>query len=178
MKPTLICSQVVQQSTSSVLYVISPLPVYKEQITGTMTCKERTVQGIAFYELYFGSYPLNLGCFCFKIGDESGRGCILTRDGQATLFQAKSLLTALVKRISNASITVKILELLHNYKDRFLQLLEAGSSAHDMEATRETERSLNERIREMQEFQELKTKVSYFIRMCEIISPGENKHTN
>ncbi|XP_068759451.1 E3 ubiquitin-protein ligase rnf213-alpha-like isoform X4 [Montipora capricornis] len=110
------------------------------------------------------------GYFRF-FGDESGRGRILTPDGEAALFLAKSLLAALVKSISDASITVVILELLHKYKDRFLQLLDADSSLHNMQAARETERSLNERIREIQEFQELKTKVSNFIRMCEIIPP-------
>ena len=119
-------------------------------------------------------YPLNLGCFYVKIGDESGRGRILTDDGQATLYQAKSLLTALVKSISDASVTVVILELLHKYQDRFLQLLEANSSTHNMEA-KETERNLSERIKEIREFQALKTKVSSFIHMCVIISPGENK---
>lgn len=139
--------------------------------------KERTVQEIAFYELYFVSYPLNLnlGRFYFKTGDESGRGRILTSDGQATLFLAKSLLTALVKSISDASITVIILTLLYNYKDRFLQLLEADSSTHNIQAIRDTERNLNERIREIQEFQALKTKLSSFIHMCEVIPPGENK---
>ena len=121
------------------------------------------------------SYPLNLGCFYFNIGDESGRGRILTPDGEATLFRAKSLLAALVKSISDASITVVVLELLHKYKYRFLQLLEADSSTQNMQATREIERNLNERIREIQEFQQLKTKVLCFICMCEIIPPGENK---
>jgi len=119
-------------------------------------------------------YLLNFGCFIFKIGEESGRGLILTPDGQATLSKAKLVLTALAKSISDAAVTVVILELLQKYKDRFLQLLEANSSSHNMQA-KEIERSLNERIREIREFQALKTKVSSFIHMCEIIPPGENK---
>ncbi|XP_015758606.1 PREDICTED: uncharacterized protein LOC107337885 [Acropora digitifera] len=109
------------------------------------------------------------GYFRF-FGDESERGRILTEDGQATLYQAKSLLTALVKSISDATITVVILELLHKYQDRFLQLLEANSLTHNMEA-KETERNLSERITEIREFQALKTKVSSFIHMCQIIPP-------
>ena len=107
-------------------------------------------------------------------GDESERGSILTPDGQETLFMAKSLLTALVQRISDASITVAILEILKRNKDRFLELLEADSSTH-ITQTKEAERSLNDRIGEIQEFQDLKTKLLSFIHMCELIPPGENK---
>jgi len=107
-------------------------------------------------------------------GDESERGSILTPDGQETLFLAKSLLTALVQRISDASITVAILEILKRNKDRFLELLEADSSTH-ITQTKEAERSLNDRIGEIQEFQDLKTKLLSFIHMCELIPPGENK---
>lgn len=136
--------------------------------------QKKNCSGKSFLRFALFFYPPNLGCFYFKIGDESGRGRILTRDGQATLSQAKSLLAALVKSVSDAVVTVVILELLHKYKDRFLQLLEANSSTHNMQA-KEIERSLNERIREIQEFQALKTKVLSFIHMCEIIQPGENK---
>ena len=107
-------------------------------------------------------------------GDESERGSILTPDGQQTLLLAKSLLTALVKRISDASITVATLEILKRNKDRFLELLEADSSTHNTQ-TKETERSLSDRIGEIQEFQDLKTKLLSFIHMCELIQPGENR---
>ncbi|XP_067057901.1 E3 ubiquitin-protein ligase rnf213-alpha-like isoform X3 [Acropora muricata] len=105
---------------------------------------------------------------CF--GDESERGTILTADGQETLFLAKSLLMALVQRISDASITVANLEILRKNKDRFLELLEADSSTHDSK-TKETERSLNERIGEIQEFEDLRTKLLSFIHMCQLIQP-------
>ena len=115
------------------------------------------------------------GIFVFhSTGDESERGTILTTDGQETLFLAKSLLMALVQRISDASITVAILEILRKNKDRFLELLEADSSTHNSK-TKETEKSLNERIEEIQEFQDLKTKLLSFIHMCELIQPGENE---
>ena len=99
---------------------------------------------------------------------------MLTPDGQETLFLAKSLLMALVQRISDASITVANLEILRKNKDRFLELLEADSSTHDSK-TKETERSLNERIGEIQEFEDLRAKLSSFIHMCQLIQPGENK---
>ena len=107
-------------------------------------------------------------------GDESERGTILTSEGQEALFRAKSLLMALVQRISDASITVANLEILRKNKDRFLELLEADSSTHDSK-TKETERSLNERIGEIQEFEDLRAKLSSFIHMCQLIQPGENK---
>ena len=109
-----------------------------------------------------------------KIGDESGRGGILTDDGQATLFMAKSLLIALVERISNSSITVEILELLQKYKQRFLQLLEADSSAVNKEiVVVESGKSLDERIEELQAFQGVKRKTVSFMDMCHLIAPGE-----
>ena len=115
-----------------------------------------------------------MNAFFYSTGDESERGTILTPDGQETLFLAKSLLMALVQRISDASITVATLEILQKNKDRFLELLEADSSTHNMQTT-ETERRLNERIGEMREFQDLKMKLLSFIHMCELVQPGENK---
>ena len=110
-----------------------------------------------------------------KTGDESGRGSILTDDGQATLFMAKTLLTALVERISNSSTTVEILELLQKYKQRFLQLLEADSSAVNKEiVVVESGKSLDERIEEIQAFQALKKKTVSFMNMCDVIAPGED----
>lgn len=183
MKPTRFCPEVMEQSTSSLFYLISPAACTERTNNWSddlfpsskrKNCLGNRFLRIALFHIHL-IYSFNLGYFCFKLGDESERGSILTPDGQATLLRAKSLLTALVKSISDASTTVVILGLLHKYKDRFLQLLEADSSTHCNLAAEETERSLNERIREIQEFQELKTKVSSFICMCEIIPPGKNK---
>ncbi|XP_068735057.1 LOW QUALITY PROTEIN: E3 ubiquitin-protein ligase rnf213-alpha-like [Montipora capricornis] len=102
-------------------------------------------------------------------GDESGRGSILTPEGQETLSMAKSLLSALVERISGASITVKTLKLLQQYKDRFAQLLHADIS--NTEEAEETVKSLNQRIEELLEFQSLKEKLMSFVHMCDLISP-------
>ena len=110
-----------------------------------------------------------------KTGDESGRGSILTDDGQATLFMAKSLLTALVERILDSSVTVEILELLQKYKKRFLQLLEADSSAVNKEImVVESGKSLDQRIEEIHGFQAVKKKTLSFINMCDLITPGED----
>ena len=79
-----------------------------------------------------------------------------------------------MERISDASVTVATLEILKKYKDRFLEFLEADSSTQNKQ-TKEAERSLNDRIREIQEFQDLRTKLLSFIHMCELIQPGENK---
>ena len=110
-----------------------------------------------------------------KTGDESGRGSILTDDGQATLFMAKSLLTALVKIILDSSVTVEILELLQKYKQRFLQLLEADSSAVNKEImVQESGKSLEQRIEEIHGFKAVKKKTESFINMCDLIPPGED----
>ena len=115
----------------------------------------------------------------FFTGDKSGRGSILTLEGQETLSMAKSLLEALVRVISDASVTVEILLLLQNYKQRFLELMKTTVPVvNEEESTNiarmeETERSLNERIKEMEEFQAAKVKVSSFTRMCDLIKPGE-----
>ena len=98
------------------------------------------------------------------------------------LFMAKSLLAALVKRISDASITVAILELLRKYKDRFLKLLEADSSALNTHTEKDmildAEGHLNDRIEEIQKFQTLKMKVLSFINMCDLIPPGKHATNN
>ena len=78
-----------------------------------------------------------------------------------------------MQRISDSSITVATLKILKKYKDRFLELLEADSSIHN-KRTKEAERSLNDRIREIQEFQDLRKKLLSFIHLCELIQPGEN----
>ncbi|KAJ7339375.1 hypothetical protein OS493_005769 [Desmophyllum pertusum] len=99
-------------------------------------------------------------------GNESGRGSILTPEGQKTLSMAKSLLDALVRVIFDASITVEILLLLQKYKKEFLELLKAaiplGVAA---------KRSLAERNEEMEEFIAEKMNVMSFIRMCDLIQP-------
>ena len=107
-------------------------------------------------------------------GDESGRGSILTPDGLEKLLLAKSLLTALVQRVCDASITVSTLKILQKHKDRFLELVKADSSTHNMQ-TNDAERSLNDRIGEIQEFKVLKMELLSFIHMCELIQPGKNK---
>ena len=89
---------------------------------------------------------------------------------------AKSLLDALVRVIFDASVTVEILLLLQKYKEGFLELLKAaiplGVAA---------ERSLAERNEEIEEFLDEKMKLLSFIRMCDLIQPGEilkGKHFN
>lgn len=118
---------------------------------------------------------MNVVVFFFHLtGDESERGTILTPDGQETLSLAYSLFTALVQRICDSSITVATLEILEKYKERFLELLDADSSTPNKQ-TEKTKKSLNDRIREIQEFQDLRKKLLSFIHMCELIQPGENK---
>ena len=88
---------------------------------------------------------------------------------------AKSLLTALVERILDSSVTVEILELLQKYKQRFLQLLEADSSAVNKEImVAESGKSLDQRIEEIQGFQAVKKKTVSFINICDLIRPGED----
>lgn len=113
-----------------------------------------------------------------KIGDESGRGRILTDDGQETLSMAQSVLTALVASISNASVTVEILVLLQKYRDKFLELLLKTTYPSAKERTeantrQQGEKILDERIGEMEEFQAVKQKVVSFVNMCDLIGPGE-----
>ena len=117
-------------------------------------------------------------CFFFETGDESGRGRILTAEGQETLSMAQSVLKALVESISDASVTVEILDLLQKYRKRFLELLskttfssaKEGTEVHTREAG---EKILNERIGEIEEFRAVKEKVVSFVNMCDLIRPGE-----
>ena len=116
--------------------------------------------------------------FSLKIGDESGRGRILTDDGQETLSMAQSVLTALVASISNASVTVEILVLLQKYRDKFLELLLKTTCPSTKERTeantkQQDEKILDERIREIEEFQAVKQKLASFVNMCGLIGPGE-----
>lgn len=114
----------------------------------------------------------------FKTGDGSGRGSILTPEGQQTLSMAKSVLSALVEGISNASVTFEVLQCLRKYKQRFLDLLKVDSTI-TKEGTKvdlkvESEKSLHDRIEEIQEFLAVKKKTLSFIDMCDLIKPGEN----
>ena len=90
---------------------------------------------------------------------------------------AKSVLTALVERISNASVTLEVLEILQKHKQRFLELLKANSTdvneGSEDHVNVETKTRLDERIEEIQRFQAVKKKVVSFINMCDLIAPGK-----
>ena len=92
---------------------------------------------------------------------------------------AKSLLEALIKRISNATVTFEILLLLQNFEQKFLELVKATKTVViEMEgredATKEKiEQILNERIEETKEFQVVRGRVLSFTSMCGWIKPGE-----
>lgn len=119
-------------------------------------------------------------CVFLYSGDESGRGGILSPEGQETLSMAKSLLEALAKAILDASVTVEILLLLKKYQQRFLELLTTSSPVADegggvkMPTKDETEQSLTDRIEELEKFQAVQEKVLTFTRMCDLIQPGES----
>ena len=90
---------------------------------------------------------------------------------------AKSLLEALVRVISDASLTVEILLLLKHNKERFLELLNActvigSGQGSRISLTEETEQHLADRIEEIEEFQTVKARVLTFTRMCDLIQPG------
>ena len=92
---------------------------------------------------------------------------------------AKSLLEALINDISNASVTVEILLLLKDFKQKFVELVKTTAPVVKEEegrkiATNPTiEQILNERIEEIDEFQAVKVGVSSFARMCDLIQPGK-----
>lgn len=115
----------------------------------------------------------------FFTGDGSERGAILTDEGQETLSMAKSLLEALIDDISNASVTVEILLLLKDFKQKFVELVKTTTPVVTEEegrkiATNERiEQLLNERIEEIDEFQAVKVRVLSFARMCDLIPPGK-----
>ena len=74
-------------------------------------------------------------------------------------------------------MTVEILLLLKNNKERFLELLNASTvigSGQDskMSPKEETEQHLADRIEEIEEFQAVKARVLTFTRMCDLIQPG------
>ena len=101
-------------------------------------------------------------------GDESGRGRILSPEGQETLILAKSLLDALVRVISDGSVTVEVLILLQKYEQTFLELLKTTTTEK-----KDSELSLARRIEEIEEFRAVKENVVTFIGMCDVIQPGE-----
>lgn len=106
-------------------------------------------------------------CRFLFTGDESGRGHILSPEGQETLFLAKSLLDALVRVISDGSVRVQVLLLLQKYKETFLELLKTTSAEK-----KDAELSLAHRIEEIEEFHTVKQNVVTFIAMCDVIQPG------
>ena len=103
-------------------------------------------------------------------GDESGRSHILLPKGRETLVLAKSLFNALVRDISDGSVTVEVLLLVHNHQKTFLELLKTTSGVERDDA----ERSMTRRIEEIEEFRAVKENLGTFIGMCDVISPGES----
>ena len=103
----------------------------------------------------------------------------MTAEGQETLSRAKWLLEALMEVVLNGSVTIEVLLLLQQFKPKFLEIIPKSVSAVNEEENRkgfaneEIERNLNKRIEEFQEFQAEKVKVISFIRMCDLIQPGE-----
>ena len=102
-------------------------------------------------------------------GDESGRSHILLPKGQETLVLAKSLFNALVRNISDGSVTVEVLLLVQNHQKTFVELLKTISGVERNDA----ERSMAKRIEEIEEFRAVKENLGTFIGMCNLISPGE-----
>ena len=105
-------------------------------------------------------------------GDESGRSHILLPKGRETLVLAKSLFNALVRDISDGSVTVEVLLLVHNHQKTFLELLKTTSGVERDDA----ERSMARRIEEIEEFRAVKENLGTFIGMCDVsrqVSPGE-----
>lgn len=109
----------------------------------------------------------NFDYFCLS-GDESGRGGILSDDAKETLFLAKWLLDALVRVISDGSVTIQVLLLLQRHKKTFLELLKTSSAEN-----KDVEISLGYRLEEIQEFFDMKEKLGIFIGMCDVIQPGK-----
>ncbi|RMX46188.1 hypothetical protein pdam_00007847 [Pocillopora damicornis] len=103
------------------------------------------------------------------LGDESGRGGILSDDCKETLFLAKSLLEALVRVISDGSVTFQVLLLLQRHKETFLELLKTSAAE-----IKDVELSLAHRLEEIQEFFEVKENLGKFIGMCDVIQPVDS----
>ena len=85
------------------------------------------------------------------------------------MFQAKSLLDALVRIMSDGSVTVEVLLLVQKHKATFLELLETASGVDKNDA----ELSLVQRIKEIEEFYTVRENVGRFIAMCDVVPPGE-----
>ena len=108
----------------------------------------------------------NFNYFCLT-GDKSGSS-ILSDDCKETLFLAKSLLEALVRVISDGSVTFQVLLLLQRHKETFLELLKTSAAE-----IKDVELSLAHRLEEIQEFFEVKENLGTFIGMCDVIQPGK-----
>lgn len=116
-----------------------------------------------------GFVKIEIDCLPPPPGDESGRSHILSPEGQETLEVAKSLFKALVRNISDGSVTFEVLLLVHNHQNTFLELLNTTCGVEKNDA----ERSMAKRIEEIEEFCAIKENVGTFIGMCAMISPGE-----
>ena len=103
---------------------------------------------------------------------------MLTVEGQETLSMAKSLLEALIEMLSNASITVEILVLLQNFKQKFIELVKTTTPVVNEGDGRKVvtkeiiEQILTERIEEANEFNAVKGRVLSFTRMCDLLPAG------
>ena len=103
----------------------------------------------------------------------------MTDEGRKTLSMAKSLLEALIEMLSNASITMEILVLLQNSKQKFIELVKTTTPVVNegdgqKVVTKEIiEQILTERIEEAKEFHAVKGRVLSFTWMCDLIPPGE-----
>ena len=85
------------------------------------------------------------------------------------MFQAKLLLDALVRIMSDGSVTVEVLLLVQEHKATFLELLKTTSGVEE----NDTELSLVQRIEEIEEFHTVREKVERFIALCDVVPPGE-----
>lgn len=94
---------------------------------------------------------------------------MLSTAGQEKLSQAKSLLDALVRIMSDGSVTVEVLLLVQKHKTTFLELLKKTPGVEKNDA----ELSLNQRIEEIEEFHTVRESVGRFIAMCDVVPPGE-----
>ncbi|XP_022806308.1 E3 ubiquitin-protein ligase rnf213-alpha-like [Stylophora pistillata] len=105
-------------------------------------------------------------------GNESGRRDILSIAGQERLSQAKLLLDALVRVMSDGSVTVEILLLVQKHETTFLELLKTTSGVEKNDATL----SLAHRIEEIKEFRTVRENVGRFIALCDVVPPVDLSH--
>ncbi|XP_022796391.1 E3 ubiquitin-protein ligase rnf213-alpha-like isoform X1 [Stylophora pistillata] len=103
------------------------------------------------------------------LGDESGRGGILSDECKETLFLAKSLLDALVRIISDGSVTFEVLLLLQRHKETFLELVKTSVAE-----IKDAKLSLAHRLEEIHKFFEVKENLGTFIGMCDVIQPVDS----